>query len=523
VQRARRRRHVWIAGLLVLASAGITQACSGRPIAQSTVAPTRSSTATTRPSLAVSPTVASTRTAIRSSATPTASPTLTSTPLPTESPTPSYTPAPTLTPTATPTPEPVVYVVGAGDGLLAIAREFGVSAEDLAEANGIDPEDILSIGQELVIPVEPETTGPASPTDIPTERATASATATATATPTASSTPVATATAPPTGSPTLVETATATPSPRTPAATARRTAPEAETPTASRTVPPTATAEPTMVADIIHTVEQGEYLGLIASRYGIDADVIAKANGITSDSVLRIGQKLLIPSVPVTPTATQRPTQESLVEEATSAPDQPLADIIHTVEQGEYLGLIALEYGVDSELIAEANDLTEDTVLRIGQELIIPSIPVTPSPTVTSTPTFTPSPTPTLTPTLVRRMETYPYRAPFLLGPVQNASYRGSEANILLNWTSVGILGANEWYRVQMRPIGRREDAIEFWTKATSWRPDASMVPESWADAVHLSWSVTVVERLPSNPPWRALSPTSRPRLLSWNRQTLSP
>ena len=278
-----------------------------------------------------------------------------------------------------------------------------------------------------------------------------------------------------------------------------------------------------MVADNIHTVEQGEYLGLIARRYGIDADVIAKANGITPDSVLSIGQKLLIPSVPVTPTATPRPTQASLVEEPTSAPEQPRADIIHTVEQGEYLGLIARQYGIDAGLIAEANDLTEDTVLRIGQELVIPSIPVTPSPTFTPTPTFTATPTLTLTPTLIRRTETHPYRAPFLLGPVQETSYRRADANILLNWTSVGILDTNEWYRVAMWPRGRSEDVIEFWTKATSWRPDPSALPESWANTTYVSWSVTVVERMPGNPPWRALSPSSRTRRFSWNRQTLSP
>ncbi|MGC9359476.1 MAG: hypothetical protein ACP5G7_03755, partial [Anaerolineae bacterium] len=116
-----------------------------------------------------------------------------------------------------------------------------------------------------------------------------------------------------------------------------------------------------------------------------------------------------------------------------------------------------------------------------------------------------------------------PYRAPFLLGPVQGASYQGAEANILLNWTSVGILGANEWYRVQMWPPGRTEDAIEFWTKATSWRPDPYMLPESWDSTTYASWSVTVVERLPSNPSWRVLSPTSHTRRFSWNRQTLSP
>ena len=71
---------------------------------------------------------------------------------PTAEPTPTSTPRPR----ATPTPTPVVYTVQPGDVLSAIADRFGVLVEDIVEANDIADPDILSVGQELKIPLPDE-------------------------------------------------------------------------------------------------------------------------------------------------------------------------------------------------------------------------------------------------------------------------------------------------------------------------------------------------------------------------------
>jgi LPXTG-site transpeptidase (sortase) family protein len=62
-------------------------------------------------------------------------------------------PTPTVTPTPTQTPEdPVVYVVKAGDSLLAIANRYGVTVDGITTANpDVDPRR-MAIGQELNIP-----------------------------------------------------------------------------------------------------------------------------------------------------------------------------------------------------------------------------------------------------------------------------------------------------------------------------------------------------------------------------------
>lgn len=59
---------------------------------------------------------------------------------------------PTPTPPPEPTPTPVVYVVQPGDTLFGIALSFGLSVEDLQEANDISDPGTLQVGQELIIP-----------------------------------------------------------------------------------------------------------------------------------------------------------------------------------------------------------------------------------------------------------------------------------------------------------------------------------------------------------------------------------
>ena len=45
-------------------------------------------------------------------------------------------------------------------------------------------------------------------------------------------------------------------------------------------------------------MQQGEYLTLVASRYGSTVRAIALANGIENDNLIFPGQELLIPVLP---------------------------------------------------------------------------------------------------------------------------------------------------------------------------------------------------------------------------------
>ena len=89
---------------------------------------------------------------------PRVTPRATSTPVP-------WTPGATATPT--PTPTPIIYVVQAGDNLLGIAIQYGVTVEALQEANAITDPRLLQIGQELVIPREEGLANQPTPTPTP--------------------------------------------------------------------------------------------------------------------------------------------------------------------------------------------------------------------------------------------------------------------------------------------------------------------------------------------------------------------
>jgi len=66
----------------------------------------------------------------------------------------------------------ITYVVQAGDTLLDIALEFGVPLETLIEFNGLDNPNQLSVGDELLIPIDPASLPSPTPSPTPTVRVT---------------------------------------------------------------------------------------------------------------------------------------------------------------------------------------------------------------------------------------------------------------------------------------------------------------------------------------------------------------
>jgi len=87
--------------------------------------------------------------ALPTAAPPTATPTQGP---PTATPTKVVRPSATPTPLPSPTPAAQIYVVEKYDTLLGIAIEFDTTVEALLAANGINENDFLQIGQELIIP-----------------------------------------------------------------------------------------------------------------------------------------------------------------------------------------------------------------------------------------------------------------------------------------------------------------------------------------------------------------------------------
>jgi len=83
------------------------------------------------------------------------------------------------------------------------------------------------------------------------------------------------------------------------------------------------------------------------------------------------------------PTATPTPTEETTTEEETETSESEqttTAAGTHVVQPGENMFRIALRYGTTVEAIAKANNITNPSLVYVGQRLKIPSGTTPPSP-----------------------------------------------------------------------------------------------------------------------------------------------
>lgn len=149
-----------------------------------------------------------------------------------------------------------VYTVKSGDNLYNIASQFGVSVNDIIKLNNLDST-LLSVNQQLLIPVKEE--------ELPGN---------------------------------------------------------------------------------VYTVKSGDSLWSIASSYGVTVDELIQTNGLTSN-ILSIGQQLYIP------------TEETVGENE------------YVVQKGDSLWSIANSHGITVDELKAANNLTSN-VLSTGQVLTIP-------------------------------------------------------------------------------------------------------------------------------------------------------
>ena len=103
---------------------------------------------------------------------------------------------------------------------------------------------------------------------------------------------------------------------------------------------------------ITYTVKAGDSLYSIANRYDVTVDQIIKLNNLTSN-ILQIGQQLLIPNTNVDS-------------------EDNIQTIHYTVKAGDSLYSIANKYGTTVNELIRINNLKND-LLQIGQVLLIPS------------------------------------------------------------------------------------------------------------------------------------------------------
>jgi len=196
-------------------------------------------------------------------------------------------------------------------------------------------------------------------------------------------------------------------------------------------------------SSLIHIVQWGESLTLIARRYGVTTTSIVQANGISNPNYIYAGQTLIIPASSTSPAPPPTgPTSSYVVQRGDTLsaiayrfgatvnsivslnglvnpnlifagqtlrvpgrgePSQPTQTCVYVVKSGDNLTRIALAYRTTAWAIAIANNLANPSFIWPGQQLVIPgcspsSVPTpvppnqTPQPTVTAVPTVQPGP-----------------------------------------------------------------------------------------------------------------------------------
>ena len=131
-------------------------------------------------------------------------------------------------------------------------------------------------------------------------------------------------------------------------------------------------------ADREHRVQRGDTLSKIAAEYRVSLAALMRVNGMTSRTVIRVGQTILLPVDGVTapPDATLVRAAEAVpAPAATPALAATSAEGVYVVRRGDSIERIATQLGVDPQALVTANGIRNRNVIQVGQQLIIPTAP----------------------------------------------------------------------------------------------------------------------------------------------------
>ncbi|MFZ5969731.1 MAG: LysM peptidoglycan-binding domain-containing protein [Bacillota bacterium] len=125
--------------------------------------------------------------------------------------------------------------------------------------------------------------------------------------------------------------------------------------------------------ETIYTVQQGDTYWIISQKFGVDTRQLMTYNGAGEDGTLYVGQKIKIPQGG---TANSPSTQTPVDTKPT------VTYVNYTVQKGDDFWKIALKFGIPYAELLKTNNMSESTVLYIGNILKIPvhNVPVKSTP-----------------------------------------------------------------------------------------------------------------------------------------------
>jgi membrane-bound lytic murein transglycosylase D len=114
----------------------------------------------------------------------------------------------------------------------------------------------------------------------------------------------------------------------------------------------------------LYTIRYGDTLSALARHYGVSVEQISAANPGIKARYLKIGERIRIPALlSVDPYSSRGAARE----EAWSFTGT------HVVKRGDTLWSIAMTYRIDPQVLAEANGMDLNDILREGRSLKIPA------------------------------------------------------------------------------------------------------------------------------------------------------
>lgn len=103
--------------------------------------------------------------------------------------------------------------------------------------------------------------------------------------------------------------------------------------------------------DEVYIVKSGDTLSKIATKYNTTYQKLAEYNNISNPSLIRVGQEIKIPGTA----------------------GKTSSETVYTVKSGDTLVKIAGMYGTTYQKLAEYNNISNPSLIRIGQKIKIPN------------------------------------------------------------------------------------------------------------------------------------------------------
>ncbi|NOZ29729.1 MAG: LysM peptidoglycan-binding domain-containing protein [Chloroflexi bacterium] len=220
----------------------------------------------------------------------------------------------------------------------------------------------------------------------------------------------------------------------------------------------------------IHIVRRGEYLALIAQRYGTTVQALMRANRLANGNVLYVGQRLVIPgSVSVATQVTPSPTPTPLM-----LPDPIHPELLPPVSETMVVAMAASTSTPAPPTPAPPPTQVPPTPTPT---------PIPPTPTSSPTPTATPTPPPT-TAAPIASSTAEPASPPASPTPIVHVVQRGEFlASIAQKYgvTVQAILSANRVRNPNLLYAGQRL-VIPNGQAPSEARPVPTMRPSQWTD-----------------------------------------